>query len=179
MIKINRRTRRVLFTAVILLVAYGVQWWNERQGGTGTKDTQQRPPARRGNQDSLPAEAPSGPRGSISARPNDVARVIEAFEKKRSGLMVEVAVTIVHILDDDNEGDRHQRFLVKMSSGPTLKIAHNIDLAKRVPARKGDRLRVKGQYEYNDKGGAIHWTHHDPSGRHEGGWIDHDGRRYE
>ncbi len=177
--KINVRTRRFLFTAVILLVAYGIQWWTERQGGAATKDTQQRPPARRGNQDPLPAEASSGPRGTISSRPDDVARVISAFEQKRSGVMVEVAVTIVHILPDDNEGDRHQRFLVKMSRGPTLKIAHNIDLAKRVPAREGDRLRIKGQYEYNDKGGVIHWTHRDPRGRHAGGWIDHDGRRYE
>jgi hypothetical protein len=177
--KINVRTRRFLVTAVILLVAYGVQWWTERQGGATTTQEHQRPPARRTSQDQLPAEAPSGPRGTVSARPDDVDRVIAAFEKKRSGIMVEVSAKIVHILPDDNEGDRHQRFLVEMSRGPTLKIAHNIDLAKRIPARKGDRIRVKGQYEYNDKGGVIHWTHHDPRGRHEGGWIDHDGRRYE
>ena len=179
MIKLNVKTRRFLFTAVILLVAYGVQWWTERQGGTATQDNQQRSPTTRTDGRRLPAEAPTGPRGTISARPSDVDRVIEAFQKKRSGLMVEVDATVVHILKDDNVGDRHQRFLVEMSRGPTLKIAHNIDLAKRVPLSKGDRLRIKGQYEYNDKGGVIHWTHHDPRGRHEGGWIDHEGKRYE
>ena len=179
MIKLNVQTRRLLFTAVILLVAYGVQWWTERQGGAATKDTHKRPPETRDDGTRLPAEATPGPRGTISARPNDVDRVIDGFRKKRSGFMVEVEATVVHVLPDDNEGDRHQRFLVEMSRGPTLKIAHNIDLAKRVPLRKGDRIRIKGQYEYNDKGGVIHWTHHDPRGRHEGGWIDHDGRRYE
>ena len=91
---------------------------------------------------------------------------------------VETAVTIYRVLPDDNEGSRHQRMLGRTADGHSLLVVHNIDLAPRVPAREGDRLELRGQFEWNDKGGLVHWTHHDPQGRHAGGYIDFDGRRY-
>ncbi|MCA9751737.1 MAG: DUF3465 domain-containing protein, partial [Gemmatimonadetes bacterium] len=44
---------------------------------------------------------------------------------------------------------------------------------------KGDPISLRGQYEWNDRGGVVHWTHHDPQGRHPGGWIEHAGKRVE
>jgi hypothetical protein len=58
-------------------------------------------------------------------------------------------------------------------------VAHNIDLARRIPARAGDTLSLRGRYEWNERGGVIHWTHHDPQGREQGGWIRSDGILYE
>ena len=98
----------------------------------------------------------------------------------RSGQQARGSGTVSRILSDDNEGSRHQRFIVRLSSGSTLLIAHNIDLAPRVPSLKvGDAISFYGEYESNDRGGVIHWTHHDPRGSHVGGWIEHKGRRYE
>lgn len=91
---------------------------------------------------------------------------------------VETPVTIYRLLADDNEGSRHQRLLARAPDGHSLLIVHNIDLAERIPAREGDELFVRGQFEWTDKGGLIHWTHHDPQGRHAGGYIDHRGERY-
>ncbi len=88
--------------------------------------------------------------------------------------------TVVRILPDDNDGSRHQRFILELASGRTLLIAHNIDLAPRIASlRTGDTVEFYGVFETNDRGGVIHWTHHDPQGRHEGGWLLHEGRRYE
>ena len=87
---------------------------------------------------------------------------------------------VTRIQPDDNHGSRHQRFILTLDSGDTLLIAHNIDLAPRIDGlARGDRVAFYGEYEWNERGGVVHWTHHDPAGRHIGGWLEHKGRRYE
>ena len=103
-----------------------------------------------------------------------------AFDQGRSSLQVEGQGVVRRLLSDDNEGSRHQRFIVALASGQTLLIAHNIDLAPRiVNLREGDTVTFSGQYEWDPRGGRIHWTHHDPNNRHAPGWIKHNGQVYE
>ena len=107
------------------------------------------------------------------------AEAIEnAFQSKRSDVWVEGRGTIIRELPDDNEGSRHQKFVVRVSAECTVLMAHNIDLADRVPFELGDEIDFRGEYEWNDRGGVVHWTHHDPKGRHEGGWIFHRGKYF-
>jgi hypothetical protein len=87
---------------------------------------------------------------------------------------------VIRILPDDNKGSRHQKFILKLDSGQTVLIAHNIDLAPRIISLStGDSIEFYGEYEWNSKGGVIHWTHHDPSGNHVGGWLRYNGALYE
>ena len=103
-----------------------------------------------------------------------------AFNERLSGVQAEGNGTVIKILSDDNEGSRHQRFILKLQSGQTLLIAHNIDLAPRISnLRNGDDVAFNGEYEWNSKGGVIHWTHHDPNGYHEAGWLKHNGQTYQ
>ena len=84
------------------------------------------------------------------------------------------------VLSDDNEGSRHQRFILRLASGQTLLIAHNIDIAPRIEAlRSGERVAFYGQYEWSAEGGVIHWTHHDPDGQHDSGWLKYNGMVYQ
>jgi len=105
--------------------------------------------------------------------------IAEAFRNGRSNVQLGGEGRVLRILPDDNEGSRHQKFLLELDSGHTLLIAHNIDLAPRVEnLREGERLEFYGEYEWNQKGGVIHWTHHDPRGQHPGGWLKYEGRIY-
>jgi hypothetical protein len=125
---------------------------------------------------------PATDRASVAGVGLDPA-LRSAIADERSGVMVTLDAEVVKNLPDDNEGSRHQRLLLALDKPvggvETILIAHNIDLAERVPCAEGDRVLVRGQYEWNDKGGVIHWTHHDPGRRREGGWIEHEGERYE
>lgn len=103
-----------------------------------------------------------------------------AFDSQRSDLQVQGQGTVTKVLPDDNNGARHQRFILQLPVGITVLVAHNIDLAPRIPNLKvGDAVAFNGEYEWNSKGGVIHWTHHDPRGQHEAGWLRHDGVTYQ
>lgn len=101
------------------------------------------------------------------------------YDRQRSGVMVATVGNVTRILKDDNDGSRHQRFLVAVPDGLTLLVAHNIDLAPRVPLQIDDQVSIYGQYEWNHKGGVLHWTHHDPNKSHPEGWIMHQGKKYQ
>lgn len=102
------------------------------------------------------------------------------YAQHASHVQVEDTGRVVKVLADDNQGARHQRFLVKVASGQTLLFAHNIDLAGRVENLKaGDSVEFRGEYIWNEKGGIVHWTHRDPQGHHYDGWIKHNGSTYQ
>lgn len=106
--------------------------------------------------------------------------ILHAFENQLSSLWVEADGTVDRILSDDTEGARHQRFILRLPSDHTVLVSHNIDLAPRVPdLTEGERIAFRGEYEWNERGGVIHWTHHDPDGRKPGGWLERSGRRFE
>lgn len=102
----------------------------------------------------------------------------EAFKKTDDGSWIEVSGFVRRLLSDDNEGSRHQRFIIDIGNRQTLLIAHNIDLAERIPLGMGDRVRVRGMYEWNELGGLVHWTHHDPHGVETGGYVRYRTRVY-
>ena len=101
-----------------------------------------------------------------------------AYVKADTGRWIEDSGRVVRLLTDDDDESQHQRFVVRLRRGQTLLIAHNTDVAERIPVALGDRLQFRGLYEWNDLGGLVHWTHRDPMGRAHGGWIEFRKTRY-
>jgi hypothetical protein len=110
----------------------------------------------------------------------DDSPIGRAFKNRTSNVQVEGEGVVARILADDLSGSRHQRFIVRLKSGQTVLIAHNIDIAPRVAGlQEADSVSFYGEYVWNEKGGVVHWTHHDPEGTHVAGWVKHDGRIYQ
>ncbi|HDB1451158.1 TPA: DUF3465 domain-containing protein [Vibrio cholerae] len=116
---------------------------------------------------------------SVRLYANDAA-LQQAYKSQQSDLQVQGFGQIVKVLPDDNDGSKHQKFILRLNSGQTLLVAHNIDLAPRIPnLQVGDSVEFYGEYEWNKKGGVLHWTHKDPQNRHAHGWLKHNGQVYE
>ncbi len=108
------------------------------------------------------------------------ALLAQAFQQRLSNYQITGSLPVSRLLPDDNNGSRHQKFILQTSTGQTVLIAHNIDLAPRIAnLQVGDTVEFYGEYEWNEKGGVIHWTHHDPAGRHAHGWLRHKGSLYQ
>lgn len=148
-----------ILVAVVVLAFYGLDGF---QGGGSQSGVVQQ-----GSQADTAASAGDG--------------LIEAaYESRQSDVQVEGVGRVVKVLPDDTKGSRHQKFILELGSGRTVLVAHNIDLAPRIPGlREGDQVGFYGEYEWNERGGVVHWTHHDPQGRHADGWLKHDGKLYQ
>lgn len=122
--------------------------------------------------DTVPAESTGSGDGS--------AVLQEAYRNQQSNVQVEGAGIVTRVLSDDSDGSRHQRFVLKLNTGQTVLVAHNIDLAPRIEdLRTGDTIQFYGEYEWNSSGGVLHWTHRDPNGQHPGGWLKRGSRTYQ
>jgi hypothetical protein len=125
------------------------------------------PPA--GLQDA-PAVPPGLPAAGIDPR--------QAAADQRHDVWVVGTGTVERLLRDDTKAPRHQRFVVRIDERLTLLFAHNIDVAPRVPFKRGDRIAFRGQYVWNPQGGVVHWTHRSRGDRKAGGWIVWNGQNF-
>ncbi len=106
-------------------------------------------------------------------------RVIQAQQEHLQKVQVTFSARVKKLLKDDLVGEQHQKFLVILSNGTTVLVAHNISMAPRVPLQAGDTVTLSGEFIWNKKGGVLHWTHKSDTVNHQSGWIEYAGQRYE
>ena len=131
------------------------------------------------NQNSAPPSSPLPHSSPLPPVVTDPA-ILAAIERHRSKVWGQASGAVERLLDDDRKGIPHQRFVLRIESGATILIEYNLDLAPRIdPLEVGDSVIVRGEYIWNDKGGLMHWLHHDPSGAPGGGWVKVRGKVYQ
>lgn len=164
--------RNVMRYTLILAgaIALGYRAWHERSPAPA-------PVSPGVSSSTLPAPSP---RPSVPpAPPSTDPAILAAIRDQRSNVWGQVAGVVSRLIKDDREGSPHQRFLVRLEGGTTVLVAYNLDLAPRItPLAVGDTVLLRGEYEWNDKGGVMHWVHRDPSGRQPGGWVRVHGREF-
>lgn len=167
-----RAPRRLLQAAAIAVVLLLLYLARSHENG-------QAPAAAPGSRDrTVPVERPA-PAAATRSTSDVGTSVAEAFRSRRSNVEIQAGGRVVRVLPDDRQGSPHERFLVRVDGETTVLVAHNLDLAPRIPLAAGDSIELRGEYEWNPKGGVIHWTHRDPDGRHQDGWIRYHGRLYQ
>ena len=163
---LKRKVRRIIFMLVAAALATGVNYYNKNYSSDKESSTQ------------ISTTQLSSTQFSESEQQQAIKKIRDAKNNTSAQFWVGFNGKVVKKLKDDLSGSRHQKFLVSPTSGITLLVAHNIDLASRVPVNKGDSISLYGRYEWNNRGGVMHWTHHDPKGKKKGGWIKANGKVY-
>jgi len=161
--------KKILYTIAIVAVAYIV----EQKTGISLLDNTAL------NSNSIAATQSSTEQKKSSFQSQINHAIQSAYAKRQSDIQVQQQGVVVKVLADDLKGSRHQKFILKIDRLSIL-VAHNIDLAPKInDLRAGDNVEFYGEYEWNKKGGIVHWTHRDPGGRHIDGWLKHKGRTYQ
>ena len=169
---LKRRIRRIVFMVVAGLIASGVNYYNKNANST-TDDLAYKQSTK------IDKSTYYDPNSIPYTNPKTLNKLYKARNNTKAKFWVTVQGKVIKVLKDDLVGSHHQKFLTKIDDDFTLLISHNIDLAPRAPIAKGKAVRVSGLYEWNNRGGVIHWTHHDPKGRKKGGWIKVNGKKYQ
>lgn len=131
-------------------------------------------------QSNLPVSDPAG-QDTAQTQIQSIGQeqVLKAQAMGLSKVQVCFSAQVYKLLSDDTQGLPHQKFLLILSNGTTVLVAHNTRSAPRVPVQVGDWIVISGEYVWNKKGGLMHWTHHSDTPKHAGGFIDFKGKRYQ
>lgn len=119
-----------------------------------------------------------GLRDAVGLTIDDADFIQRAWHEQLSNIVVETEAQVTAVLPEIEDFERRQVFVIELENGHKVQVQHNLDLARGVPVKRGSLVRLRGEYDWTPAGGVIHWTHTDPEGKREGGWIEFAGKRY-
>lgn len=115
-----------------------------------------------------------------ASRPTAQAILERALQNKAQDQLLVVVGWVTEILpDEQRDVVSYQRFVVRLTNRKPLLIEHNLQIAPRVEGLKtGSELLIRGRYFWNEQGGVLRQTHHDPEQKQPDGWIRFKHKNY-
>ena len=104
--------------------------------------------------------------------------IVGAQSRHLRRVEVITSAQVWRLLPTDENGLRHQKFLIRLNNGTTVLVANDLTMGQMVPVKPGEIVEIKGEYIWTRKGGVLHWTHHTDDA-HMGGWIRLGGQIYQ
>lgn len=110
--------------------------------------------------------------------PSDLL-LAQAYQNRTSGTQLTSEGKITHIFPTADSGTDYQKFIVQLGIGQSILVMHNMELGAAIEGLAiGEYIEVYGEYQWTADGGIIRWTHQDPLGKHQAGWVKYKGRIY-
>jgi hypothetical protein len=130
--------------------------------------------------------ASAGSLGACAPATDDASNgaVYDAWRTGRSHVEVTASGSVARLLGErEGPSGRHLGFILHLSGsagrGLSVRVEDNLDLTGEIPIGEGESVTVRGEYIYEPAGGLIHYTHKDPRGRHDAGYVQASGRIYQ
>jgi hypothetical protein len=122
-------------------------------------------------------------RCSLGGANPDNAGALDAIAHGQSGEEVTVEGPVLHVLATQSGAQgAHEQFIVAVRANNAeqdVLVADNISIGRAAPVHQGDDVTVRGELAIDPSGPVIHWTHHDPRGRHQSGFVRLNGVLYD
>ena len=110
------------------------------------------------------------------ASDNDIIRAVN--DRRRVNYVEGGSMTVTRVLPDDDDGRKHQKWMVRLSNGKTLQAVYNSDMCPEVPIKVGDVIAMGGMFLWTNSGPMLHWLHHDPRANRPDGYVYVNGNYY-
>lgn len=110
------------------------------------------------------------------ASDSDIVRAVN--DRRRVNYVEGGSMTVTKVLPDDEDGRKHQKWVVRLSNGNTMQAVYNSDMCPEVPVKVGDVIAMGGMFLWTNSGPMLHWLHHDPRGNRPDGYVYVNGKYY-
>jgi hypothetical protein len=102
-----------------------------------------------------------------------------AWQQRLSGVQLSLEGKISRVFSSMETEAGQQKFSLQLAQGQVVTVIHDVRLGSAIEdLAEGEIIEVFGEYQWAPDGGVIHWTHRDPEGNRQAGWVRYKDRLY-